>query len=611
MRAYCSAPSPSARRATFALAASLACVPGIGIAQSGQSWLIAPPAFVALGLAVALAVAFWRLVAVRRALDRMRGEHEALRQAAGDLDDLRRTRRLIEASRREKQLVLDSIADHVVYQDRDMKIAWCNRAAAASVGKHPSELVGARCWEVWHRGNSPCRGCPVERALASGRNEEAEMTTPDGAVWQVRGYPARDEEGRVEGVVEISREITHRVMAVRALRESEERFQTFMLAIREIVWSAQADTGELLFMNPAGERVYGRPVSDFMANPDLWREVVAPEYRHVLDEKQRQIETSGQADVEYPIVRPDGEIRWLHDRTTLFEASGTQARRLGGIAMDVTDRRRAEEEKRLRQSQLLQADRMISLGILVSGVAHEINNPNHFIMSNAAQVEKVWRSIEPVLESYYREHGDFKMGGRKYSVGRERVPEMISSIGEGARRIRNIVDELRDYAREQKEVLLEPVHPNDVLKSALALLDGLLKKSTSHLEISMGENLPRVPANYQRLEQVLINLVQNACQALRSPDEAIRVATWHDPAADRVVFEVRDEGCGIPEENLAHITDPFFTTKRDLAGIGLGLSISSSIMLEHGGALEFESEPGRGTVARAVLPAESNTEENA
>jgi signal transduction histidine kinase len=130
----------------------------------------------------------------------------------------------------------------------------------------------------------------------------------------------------------------------------------------------------------------------------------------------------------------------------------------------------------------------------------------------------------------------------------------------------------------------------------------MIMKSTNHFSIEYGNPLPLFKGNFQRLEQVMINLVQNACQALPDNRKAIFVSTSYDEKKHGIVVNVEDEGTGIPSEILSHITEPFYTTKAHSGGLGLGLSISLKIVKEHGGTLTFTSESGKGTKAEIVLP---------
>jgi polar amino acid transport system substrate-binding protein len=129
----------------------------------------------------------------------------------------------------------------------------------------------------------------------------------------------------------------------------------------------------------------------------------------------------------------------------------------------------------------------------------------------------------------------------------------------------------------------------------------MINKSTDRFSVEYGRDLPALTGNFQRLEQVFVNLIQNACQALKKPTKGIFVSTSCDEEMKSIVVKIRDEGTGILPENLSQITDPFFSTKHDSGGTGLGLSISSKIVEEHGGRMIFDSEVGKGTTAEIVL----------
>jgi len=305
---------------------------------------------------------------------------------------------------------------------------------------------------------------------------------------------------------------------------------------------------------------------------------------------------------ELKLKRKDGEPIWAAVTATLVcDANGKPAF-FDGIIENITQKKQLEEEAAIRQQQLAQADKMISLGILVSGVAHEINNPNQFIVSHISPLKRTWEDALPILDRYYKDHGDFMLGGRKFSVRRGQVPEMFAGILDGSQRVKSIVGELRDYAREHPVAVTETMDLNNVVKSALSLLSNLIKKSTKHFSVTYGANLPLIIGDYQRIEQVLINLIQNSCQSLPEVDCEVSVTTYYDAKDNAVVAKVVDVGTGIRPEDIARITDPFFTTKRSSGGTGLGLSVSAAIIEEHRGALAFESTLGAGTTATMSLP---------
>lgn len=272
------------------------------------------------------------------------------------------------------------------------------------------------------------------------------------------------------------------------------------------------------------------------------------------------------------------------------------------LAREVAEKEHALEDLRLHQDKLVQADKLASLGTLLSGVAHEINNPNGLIMLNMPRFIEAFQAGQPILEEYYREHGDFMFGCLKYSRMREELPLMLEETFNGARQIRRIVDDLKDFARRDDSGVAETFDLNGVVRAAARLVDNALRQATKRLSLKYADQLPAVRGNAQRIEQVVVNLLLNACQALEDSDRRIVVTTCGD-AAGQVVLTVEDEGRGISPEHLPQLLDPFFTTKRESGGTGLGLWVSAGIVKEHGGSLSFTPAAIRGTVVTLVLPA--------
>ena len=288
--------------------------------------------------------------------------------------------------------------------------------------------------------------------------------------------------------------------------------------------------------------------------------------------------------------------RQVEERTADLRATNESLRR------EIAERKRAEELAKVQAQQLIQADKMASLGVLVSGVGHEIRNPNYAITLNADIMSRVWNDVMPILNKYYQENGEFLLAGMRYTQADEKITPLINGISHSAKRIQKIVQSLRDFARRDAGNLDQQVDVNVVVESATFILNNLVTKSTSKFSTSCGENLPMVRGNAQQLEQVLINLITNGCQALRVRARGIAVKTSHDKQKSCVLITVRDEGVGIPPENLDRITEPFFTTKQNQGGTGLGLSISYGIVEAHGGKLSFTSKFGSGTTATVRLP---------
>ena len=302
------------------------------------------------------------------------------------------------------------------------------------------------------------------------------------------------------------------------------------------------------------------------------------------------------------MVHPDGTT--VIGRGAAFAERNAEGEtvRVYGVVQDLTEQRRIEQAAQREREALTRADKMISLGVLVSGVAHEINNPNHSIMLNAPLLRDAWKSIVPIVDE--RAAGDpaLRIGNIPWEEMRGEGASMIDDIEHAAERIRGIVTELRGFALDQDPGERRTISMNDVVQSSLRLLGNHIRKATTRFSMTLADDLPPIHGNQRRLEQVLVNLVINACQALERGDCAITIETGR--TATHVFARVTDEGRGISRDDLRKIKDPFFTTKRATGGSGLGLAVSDRIVREHGGELTFESELGRGTKATLSIPIE-------
>jgi two-component system NtrC family sensor kinase len=264
------------------------------------------------------------------------------------------------------------------------------------------------------------------------------------------------------------------------------------------------------------------------------------------------------------------------------------------------DKRTAELHE--HQLQLVQADKMASLGVLVTGVAHEINNPTGALLLNLPLLKDAWRDSNIILEKHYQEFGDFSMAGLKYSRLKDELPIILDEMTEGATRIKHIVEDLKDFARHDDLDNDVALNINDVVAAAIRLVDTTIRKSTHNFNVDYERGLPVVCVNAQRIEQIIINLILNACQALTDVNQKLSVTTNYDKQNKKIKISVVDEGSGVDADNVKRLTDPFFTTKRAHGGTGLGLSISSGIASAYGGKLIFDSKKDMGTEVILELP---------
>jgi len=410
-----------------------------------------------------------------------------------------------------------------------------------------------------------------------------------------------DAKGIPKGFYGIARDITERKQAEQALQDSEEKYRSILRSIEEGYYEVDL-AGNFTFFNDFLVKSLGYTREELVGLNN--RQYMNPETANLVFETFNEVYRTGnpKRDFQWDLINKDGTRRFVEVSVSLMRNEKGEPKGFYGLARDVTERKQAEEQLRHHEQQMMQASKMVALGTLVSSVAHEINNPNNFIMLNAPLLLEAWESSKPILEDYYEKNGDFIIGGMKYTEMRDSIPVLFSGILDGSRRIKEIVEDLRDFVRRDASDMMQSVDLNAVIKSAITLLSNMIMKSTQKFSIEYASDLPRLKGNFQRFEQVMINLIQNACQALPDTQRGISVSTSYDEKKRSILISIQDEGMGIPPKSLPHIMEPFFTTKRDSGGLGLGLSISSRIVKEHGGTLTFTSEPGKGTTAEIILP---------
>jgi two-component system NtrC family sensor kinase len=273
----------------------------------------------------------------------------------------------------------------------------------------------------------------------------------------------------------------------------------------------------------------------------------------------------------------------------------------------------ALEEVREAGAQLVQAERLAAVGELAAGVAHEVNNPVNFAM-NAAKtlctyVEDVREVAAKVAEIDASRPGELpgKIGELEalrerlqFEESAETLGELAAIVTEGLDRTSRLVGDLRNFAAPGDGSRVG-VDVGRGLRSTIQLVRHSLEAAHVTLELDLPDSLPVVTGDARALNQVFLNLLKNAAEAYENRGGSIAVGARAE--GDSIVVEIRDRGSGIQPEVRERLFEPFFTTKGAGRGTGLGLSLSRRIVNDHGGEIELESEPGRGTCARVVLPA--------
>jgi hypothetical protein len=407
-------------------------------------------------------------------------------------------------------------------------------------------------------------------------------------------------------VLSMTRDMTERKAMEEALRDSEARFRLLAENSTDLISRIGPD-GTHLYVSPACTALLGWSPEELAGTSPC--EHVHPEDAGAVRASLETVRAKQAPDtVTYRIRRRDGTYTWFETVSRAIRDPVT-----GGVAevqcssRDISERVRAQEKEKTQELQLFQAAKLASLGTLVSGIAHEINNPNNFIRLNSQNLKEFWGDMRTILDAAAGADGPLSLHGIPWETARGMVDDLLQGIGEGSKRIEKLLLNLRDFARGDEGSLDEDVDLGAVVRSAVMIVQNLIQKSTARFSVAEHSPLPPVRGNYHQLEQVVINLVTNACQALPSRDRRVTVDTRSEDGGASVTLVVADEGVGIPAANIPRVVDPFFTTKRQAGGSGLGLAVSSRIVQNHGGTMSFTSQVGRGTNATVRLPAAGRT----
>ncbi len=412
-----------------------------------------------------------------------------------------------------------------------------------------------------------------------------------------------DESGTYLGTRGSNRDITERKQMEEALIEIGEHFHQIFMQNWDAVLLLKQENLEVIDANPAMVELFGYSLTELQALgpwqviPDTTGEI----HRFAQDAAQGGEPFLGQT----VGTSKDGRQITISTKAKLIRLGEVDA--IYCSFRDISERIRLEMERQKNQAKLIHANKMTSLGMLVSGIAHEINNPNQYISINALLLEDIWKDALAILARHQEEHGEFLLKGLPFDQAREAVPRLLNGLSEGSRRITLIVNNLKDFSRDDSGRHESTFDLNKTVQDALQILTHHIHKHTDEFRIDLAEELPLVKGRPQQIEQVIINLITNALQALPDKTRGVRVSTAFEQQDGCIVLAVSDQGSGMTSNLMERITEPFFSTKLDQGGTGLGLSISATIIKEHGGTLEFESEPGLGTTATIRLPA---TQEN-
>jgi histidine kinase len=470
----------------------------------------------------------------------------------------------LKKQRDEYQNLLELVPCLITIQDRDYRLINYNKEFADTFNPEPNDF----CYSVYKRRDEKCEVCPVEKTFKDGLPHYGEEigVDKDGATtyWLARTSPILDTQGEIISVMEVCLDITRMKQLEERLEKSEKKYYAIFNNIPNAVFVLDVNTLKILDCNKSVIDVYGYEKDEITKRSflDLFLDEEKDHYAF-------KIMTS--AYINQAIhVNKDGKTLFVAIRISPSEY--LEQKVLLVTTSDITKRLEAEQ-------QLIHAGKMATLGEMATGIAHELNQPLSVIKTASSFCIKKIKNVE--------------------SIDNNILYTMLEKIGRNVNRSAKIINHMRQFARKS-DVILGKVQVNEVLRRAFEIFSQQLKARGIDVVWDIEENLPTIMADPSRLEQVFINLILNARDAIEE--------RWkpHEPAMDtktitiktklsenKVIVEIRDTGIGIPEEIVDKIFEPFFTTKEVGKGTGLGLSISYGIVKDcHGDIKATTNEKG-------------------
>lgn len=596
-----------------------------------RDWNTIYAGIVALGtMALVLVIVAFRMSFLNVRNNRLRTELE------NELAERTKVEEALRVSEAFYHLLVETLPQNILRKDLEGRFTFANRKFCDSLGKSPEQIVGKTDFDFY----------PAELAEAYQRDDRRvrdsnaafETTEEHIGLDGEKNYvhiiktPIYDPANRVIGTQCIFWDVTAENRTELALRKNRERYEVAVQGSKDGLWDWDLETNQVYF-SPQWKAMIGFADHEFPNEFEAWRSRIHPDDRERADATIQSYLSGRVADfeLEHRLRHQDGTYRWILARGAALRHDDGTPYRFAGSHTDITSRKHAEKQLRdqnerleaaavterealdalkLAQSRMVQSEKLASLGQMVAGVAHEINNPLSFVGNNIAVLQRdltdlrdlllLYQEADPVIAAgcpelltrieQFRDVADIE-----YTV--TNLQGLLTRSREGLKRIQQIVKDLRLFARIDEGDRNES-DLNAGIESTATIIHGHAHKKGVKVVLELNP-LPLVNCYPARINQIIMNLMSNAIDAT---PEGGTVTVRTSAAGDRVNIRISDTGCGIAPEVREKIFDPFYTTKPVGQGTGLGLSISYGIVHDHGGTIDVESTVGEGTTFTVSLP---------
>jgi PAS domain S-box-containing protein len=510
-----------------------------------------------------------------------------------DIEERKRAEASLKASEHELRLMVASIPGMVLVADVDGRLEYANRRVQEFMGRSLEDLRERGCWEGIHPEDAGAIGREWSRCVSSGDTFHAvyrERRFDGEYVWaDNRLMPLLDDKGHIVKWYGLITDVDAQHKADQALRKSEANVRLIIDTVPALIWGATPD-GEPEFINKRMAEYTGRSLPELGSKnhsdlgnsqtqyPYRWTEVVHPgDLDSAYGAWLHSLETGESYGVECRFRRHDGHYRWFRSLAEPLVDEDGAIVKWYGVYIDIDESRRTKLELQITQATLARAAQTATIAELSASIAHELNQPLTAAITNADACIQWLSTSPPNVEQAI--------------VSADTIVHDVRSAAEIVRRTKALF--------QHAPLVKTPISMNEIVADVLQLLSGKIRQSNVSVLPEFQKDMPLILADRLQIQQVLFNLIQNGIEAMEEPDRksnSLTIRTFCD--GNSILVEVEDHGCGI--EDADGIFEPFFTTKKN--GMGMGLSISHSIIEAHQGRLWVESKRGEGATFRFTIP---------
>jgi PAS domain S-box-containing protein len=530
------------------------------------------------------------------------------------------------------QILIDAIPHPVFYMSTEVTFLGCNKAYADFCGMDREFIIGKTVHDIFPQETAEKFAEKDKELFEHTGTQSYEMVSDISMIVTKTTYSTTD--GRPAGLIGVINDVTDQKHLEETLQMSEAYFRSFTESLRDCVTQISID-GKILSMNPTGCEILEFDSCDKAVGEDFTSSII--ENREAVEGALQRTAKGETTSVICKSSGRKGKVIWWDAKFSPVTDIDGSIRNILAVSRDISEQKKLEmqlqeaqeaektilteknhelenayRELKTAQGKILQQEKMASIGQLAAGVAHEINNPMGFIISNLGTLQKYIDKLSAYISAQTLAIQDLADQAALPQDVMARVDEsrrslkidyiakdlqaLITESLDGTGRVKSIVQNFKSFSRiDQAEIQLADI--NECLETTINIVWNELKYKAT-LEKHLG-NIPRTWCNPGQINQVFVNILVNAAQAIEKHG-IIHVKTWRDNGAIKIA--IRDTGCGIPPERLNRIFEPFYTTKEVGRGTGLGLSIVYDIVKKHNGEIAVQSEVNKGTTFTVAIP---------